>query len=356
MNKSPEPIILTVALVLLALCAAGLALYYPSVEDITGVKTTTPSTQRVTAINADDNKAKLTLWDTPELWTEPSSRNRLFQADEYLFFPGAYPNGDYIKKVNEKTISPSGVLLSWYRKNHLDFTDPGVDREDPDGDGFSNIVEYKNDPIGVRQKTADCDGTKSTNPQDANSHPDYLARLRLAQYETRAFHIQFTGYQQLNGVYVFQLRLKDVPSYNQPPLLKTGDKLGFEGYIIGAFHQSFDDIKDPATGAVVHTDTSTLELDKPDIDLSVSVPFRQEIDSPESTADFVMLMPNDVDKIIKISRGKVFSILPYLPDVSYLVIKAGDSGAVIRDIKTKQDYNILKLDPAEWNEVPVKSP
>ena len=90
--------------------------------------------------------------------------------------------------------------LSWYSKFGLDFTDPNVDREDPDNDGFSNIVEFKNDPVGVRQKASDCDGSKSTNPLDAKDHPSYLARLRLQKYELRAFHIQFKGYQQLNGV------------------------------------------------------------------------------------------------------------------------------------------------------------
>lgn len=356
MKKSPEPIILAVALILLAIGAAVLALYYPTVEAITGVKSTEPPNGHAKALNADDVKAKLAAWTSPVLWTEPPSHNRLFQSDVFIFFPKAYPNGNYIQKLSTDIRSPSGIPLSWYKAHNLDFTDPNVDREDPDGDGFSNIVEFKNDPVGVRQDPFKLDGSKSTDPQDPKSHPEYLARLRLAQYELRPFHIQFTGYQQLNGVYVFQLRLKDVPSYNQPPLLKTGDPLGFEGYTIGAFHQQFEDIKDPATGAVVHTDTSTLELVKPDIGLTVTVPFRKEIDSPESTADFVMLMPNDVDKIIKVSRGKTFSILPYLPDSKFLVISADDKGAVIRDAKTQQEYHILKLDPAEWNEVPVKSP
>ena len=87
--------------------------------------------------------------------------------------------------------------------------------------------------------------------------------------------------------------------------------------------------------------------------MKVILPFRQIINSPESTADFVMLMPDDVDKVIKIARGKVFTILPYLPDQSFLVIDANDNGATIRDTKTKQDYSIPKLDPAEWDEVPV---
>jgi len=358
MSKSPEPIILAVALLLLALGSATLAYMFPSVEEITGVKSTEPKGRRASPLKAEDIQSSLAIWDAPVLWQEPADHQRLLDSDEYLFYPSAYPNEDDIKKVGPDTRSPSGVPLWWYRKYGLDFTDPNVDREDPDNDGFSNIVEFKNDPLGVRQKASDLDGSKSTNPLDAKEHPDYLARLRLQKSETRPFHIQFKGYQQLNGVYIFQLYLNDVPSYNQPPLLKTGDKLGFEGYIIGPFNQVFKPELDPGTRLTSDKDESTLELDKPDIGLKVIVPFRQEIDSPEYTADFVMLMPADVDKVIKVSRGKIFTITPYLPDRSFLVIDANDNGATIRDTKTKQEYSILKLIDAEWGEVPVsaKSP
>lgn len=351
MNKSPEPIILAVALLLLALGSATLAYMFPSVEEITGVKSLEPSGSPAKLLKAEDIASSLAIWNAPVLWQEPANHHRLFQSDEYLFYPSAYPSGDYIKKIDADTRSPSGVPLSWYRKYGLDFTDSNVDREDPDNDGFSNIVEFRNDPVGVRQKASDCDGSKSTSPLDAKDHPGFLARLRLQKYELQPFHIQFKGYQQLNGVYVFQLYLKDVPSYNQPPLKKTGDQLGFEGYTVGAFHQEFQDVLDPGTHLMVNTDISTLELDKPEIGLKVIVPFRKEIDSPESTANFVMLMPADVDKVIKISRGKIFTV-PEMPDNSFLVIEANDGGAIIRDTKTKKEYSILKLDPAEWNEVP----
>jgi hypothetical protein len=352
MTKSIEPIVLAVFLALLAIGTAILAYEYPSVADITGVTTLDPKGHGSKKIDPADVDSSLIAWDTPAMWQEPETHHRLFHSDEYLFYPSAYPDGNYISKITKDTKSPSGVLLSWYRKYNLDFTDPNVDREDPDNDGFSNLAEYKNEPEGVRLKAADCDGTKTTDPLDGKSHPSYLGRLRLQKYETRPFHVQFKGYQQLNGISVFQIYLNDVPSSNQPPLLKTGDKLGFEGYIVGPFHQAFEEQTDPGTGLKSQVDVSTLELDKPDIDLKVSVPFRKIIDSPEATADFVMLMPSEVDKVIKVSRGKVFSA-PYLPDNSYLVIKADDDGAVIRDVKTKEDHHILKLDPAEWDEVPV---
>jgi len=352
MSKSPEPILLAVALFLLALGAATLAYVFPSLEALTGVKSTEPIGDMAKPLVAADIVSSLAVWNSPTLWQEPDDHHRLFDSDEYLFYPSAYPGGDYIKKLDDNTRSPSGVPLSWYKKYGLDFTDANVDREDPDNDGFSNIVEFKNDPVGVRQKASDLNGSKSTNPLDAKSHPDYLARLRLQKSESRPFHIQFKGYNQVNGIYVFQLNLDDVDSRNQPPMKKIGEELGFEGYVIGPFHEIHKPELDPATKLMVDTDESTLELDKPEIDLKVILPYRKTINSPEATADFIMLMPNDVDKVIRISRGKVFTITPYIPDRSYILIDANDNGATIRDTKTNKDYSILKLDPAEWDEVP----
>ena len=99
---------------------------------------------------------------------------------------------------------------------------------------------------------------------------------------------------------------------------------------------------------------------KPDINLKVIVPFRKEIDSPEYTANFVMLMPTEVDKVMKVSRGKILYGSLHVTGHSFLVIEATDTGATIRDTKSKQEYTIPKLiadpnDPAnnEWDEVPA---
>ncbi len=103
----------------------------------------------------------------------------------------------------------------------------------------------------------------------------------LQEFELRPFHIQFKGYNEIGGKYLFQLHLDDVPSPNQPPMKAIGDQLGFEGYIIGPFHQIFKDEEDPTTHSITpNVDESTLELDKPDIDRKVVLPFRKTIDSP----------------------------------------------------------------------------
>lgn len=351
MSKSPEPIILAVALFLLALGAGLLAYFYPPLSQITGITDTNAKGHPGVKMKPEEVEATLAVWTSPVLWKETADHQRLFDSDKYLFYPSAYPSGDYIKKVDKDTRTPSGVLLSWYTSHGFDISDVNIDREDPDGDGFSNITEFKNEEVGTRVKALDCDGTKSTNPNDAKDHPSYLSRLRLQKYDLKPFHIQFKGYNQVGGDYVFQLHLDDVPSFNQPSMKKTGDDLGFGNYKIGAFHQVFKDETDPATGAVVNTDESVLELIQTDINKIVELQFRKIINSPDSTANFVMLMPADADKVIRVPVGKILTI-PEITDASYKLFSVDENGATIHDAKTDKEYHIPKLDSAEWDEVP----
>src|ERR1700753_3842201 len=111
MTKSPEPIILAIALLVLAIGAATLAYMFPSVQDITGVPSTQPNGHNATPLKADDLTASLAIWNTPQLWQEPEDHNRLFISDKYLFYPSLYPAGDYIAKVGKDTRSPDQIPL-----------------------------------------------------------------------------------------------------------------------------------------------------------------------------------------------------------------------------------------------------
>jgi len=347
MNKKPEPIILAVVLLILALVAGGLAYTFPTLVDITGVPNTTPQGNKAEPLVEDQLDAQLAPWSSPANW--PEVTHRLFVSDEYLFYPDLYPSGPYIQKNGKNARTPGGVLISWYRKYGINFIDPNVDREDPDHDGFSNIVEFKN---GAKN-AFDCDGSNSCNPLDPLSHPTYLSRLRLQKFETRPFHMEFRGYEQLNGVYEFEIRLTDVEDSAQPGLKKTGDDLGYEGYKIGAFHQKTMSQTDPATGLTEQVDESTLDLIKPSIGFTITLTLNKETDSPESTADFVCLMPTEVDKVIKVPRGKTFTP-PFMNGSVFLVISADANGAKIRDA-TNHDFDVPILDPKEMDEMPIEN-
>jgi hypothetical protein len=348
MKKSPEPIILAVALALLALVAAGLAYTFPSIGDLTGVTSTNPTGRTPVVLKSDQLAASLADLATPVLWKTPDTNHRLFISDGFLFYASLYPNGNYIQKNDGTARTPGGVLISWYQKYGLNFQDPNIDREDPDNDGFSNKTEFVNEAAKADQY----DGANSTSPLDPKSHPSYLSRLRLDKFDVRPFHIQFVGVVELNGEKVFQIALADVAPTAQPSLKHTGDKLGYENYVVGPYTEKIVQKEDPGTHSMVTVDESTLELDKPDIGFKILLPLRQVVDSPESTANFVMLMPSEVDKVIKVPRGKTFT-LPFVPGSEYLVIDIKDQGATIRDTKTKQDVTVPKLDPQEWNDVPV---
>ena len=349
MKPSPAQIVLTVFLVLLALGAAGMAYIFPAtVEDATTVPAMTSKQTNPTKVKVDELQAKVGALTTPVSWSKPEgNNNQLFISDGFLFYANLYPNGKYLQKDDGSATTPGGVLISWYRQYGLDFTDPNIDREDPDGDGFSNKVEFLNGT----PKGETADGSKSTNPTDAKSHPDFITRMRLQQYESTPFHIQFLGYQKLNGQDVFQIYLKDVSGSQQPGLKKTGDLLGYEDYTVGPFTQNIVEETDPATHLTAKVDRSTLELDKASIGFKIVLVFRQEVDSPESTADFVMLMPGENGKSYKVARGKTFKP-PYL-SAEYLLLQVRDDGATIRDVATKQEYTVPKLDVAEWDDVPL---
>ena len=70
-----------------------------------------------------------------------------------------------------------------------------------------------------------------------------------------------------------------------------------------------------------------------------------------------MLMPADADKVLKVSVGKIL-VVPNLKgdEAKFRVMDVQDDGAKIRNLKTNQDYHILKLIPTDWDDMPVTVP
>jgi hypothetical protein len=156
----------------------------------------------------------------------------------------------------------------------------------------------------------------------------------------------------LEGKNVFQIAISDLAPQDQPPLKKAGDALGYEDWVVGAYTPKMVQEKDVSTSLVNTVDRSVLEIDRPAIGQKVDLPLQQTIVAPDSTANFVMLMPSQLNQVIKTPMGKTF-VLPLAPAPNeYLVIDVTDKGAVIRNTKTNEQVDVPKLDPNEWNDVP----
>jgi hypothetical protein len=116
----------------------------------------------------------------PANWTPAETAGTLFVSKKYVIKDG-------------KLMSPKGSMFNppvpndWLEKYRLDPLNANVLAEDPDKDGFSNLLEY----LGNDVKDG---GNDSTDPNDAKSHPPYHTRLRLAQIVKISFRLRMMSY------------------------------------------------------------------------------------------------------------------------------------------------------------------
>ncbi len=78
----------------------------------------------------------------------------------------------------------------------------------------------------------------------------------------KSVHILFFGYQQLNGEMFFQLHVDELAPTDQPPLVKSGARLNFGPYQVGAFHEVAPPIVNPG-GNRGMVNLSTLQNHQP---------------------------------------------------------------------------------------------
>lgn len=329
MDKSWEKIVLSVSLVLLTAAAVALALLFPAKQEIgsSGNKEV-QSGPKVNKIDSKIIEPFTQGWNKPPTWDAQS--NLLFISDSYLY-----------DRKEEKIIAASkgtvidGIPLQWLMENNINIKSSTVGLDDPDGDGFSNKLEYDS----------------KTDPRDPASHPPFFGRLRLKSFDLIPFRLKFQSYNELEGAKVFQINLLDV-KVRPSRLVKIGDQL--EGYVVTKFKQNVFKRVNPNTGIEEELDESTLTIEKPDIGFSIDLILNKTIDSPESTARFIMLLPGKTDREIIVQRGKEFEI-PEEPGVKYLLLRADANGARIRVVSSKEEREVPKVSSQDLSEVPVPS-
>jgi hypothetical protein len=319
MKGAWDKIALAVVLLLVVVAATALALLAPTAAEITGVDLAPKGGTAPKSV--DDAALKKLVKSAQEAveWKAPPTKE-LFVGPEILFDP----NTGELSNPDKFTFN--GIPIPWLRQYNISITG-NVAFEDQDKDGFSNVVEFN----------------AKTNPADPESHPPFLTRLRMAEFEVKVFKLRFQNVNDLEGKKQFTVR-DNTEKKNY--FVYMGDKV--KEFVVKDFRFKMVKETNVATGVTSEVDRSELDLFDERISSTVTLIRDKDVESPDSTANLIMLLPGETEKVTRVKQGNDFEIRGN----TYRLLAADASGARIRDMKTNAEIKIEKLKPEEKAEVP----
>lgn len=269
---------------------------------------------KVEPVDAAEIAAAAQTLKEPPQWTLNPGEGSLFVGRQILLV-----DGQPVDPRDAETPIYPPVPNSWILDNGLDIQDPSVLSNDPDGDGFSNLEEF----------------TAKTDPMNAESHPDFVAKLRLVKFIKKPFRLLFPAYDgnplDPSGL-TFQINTLDV---NQPTqFLKLGDKISGTKFKIEHF-----EYKTTVTSNGVTRDISELTIKNVETGEQIVLVLEKVTDSPDSYA----LLKNLLDgKEFQVKKGRTFKLLPQ--NVEFKLIDISENNAVIEEVKTGKQITVPKLE------------
>lgn len=214
----------------------------------------------------------------------------------------------------DKPLHPP-IPNAWLIQYNLDYADSAVKEQDPDADGFSNLEEY----------------LAGTNPTDKTSTPPYYTKLRLEKYTAIPFRLIFTS--SPDDGQTFTINSKDLKSRTQ--FLHIGDAIRGSPYKIVSFEKKFIVEND------IEKNVSELTIKNMETGESMILVMNKEANDPTSYAEFFYQLDGSRQKV---KKGDEFTLAPET-DRKYKLIDISDSGAVIQDVESGEQFKIPKLNP-----------
>jgi len=246
----------------------------------------------------------------PAKWVIKDTEGSLFVSTPYI----VDSNGNLLAVSESSEPLHPPVPNKWLMEHHLDILDNNVLSEDPDGDGFTNLDEWKG---------AKGDGSDATDPLDKNSHPPYYTKLRLIQYIKQPFRLllaAWDGDPAKPDTLSFQINTVDV---NQPTqFVKIGDTIAGTKFKVIKFEKKEE--FDPAIQ--INKDVSELTVQHIERGDNVTLVLGQVANSPDSYALFRYLWNNTQ---FQVQKNREFALLPDA-NLRYKLIDIADDHALIQ--------------------------
>ncbi len=254
------------------------------------------------------NQARETLTN-PAKWKKQDKP--VFVAVQYVLRktgvlePFGNESGDYVP----------GIPNKWFIDNGLDLLAPDIAEQDPDADRFNNREEYAG-------------GVNSTNPNDANSHPPFSNKLRLAKYIQIPFRLIFKA----RDGEIMQINTVDLRQPSQ--FLKVGDRIGGTLFEITKLEK-----KEGVDSLGTKTDVSEATIRNVDTKAEIILVLGVIANSPDTYALFKYLYD---DSEFKVKRDGEFHLKPD-DKTTYKLIDITNNEAVITIPATGAKITVPKL-------------
>jgi hypothetical protein len=210
----------------------------------------------------------------PVQWTA-SGRSGLFVPEKHFIGANGQPTTLQTTEVHPP------VPNEWLDKFSLPIADADVLTQDPDADGFTNLEEWEN----------------HTAPTDKNSHPAFIAKLKLKSFAQEPFRLVFASWVDDT----FALNTSDLKAPTQ--FLKIGDSIRGTKFKIVKFTEKYEPNK-----YGTNVDLSELTLENRETHEQLNLVKEKIMISPESVANFVYTWGERREFAVK--KDQEFSLKP----------------------------------------------
>ena len=228
----------------------------------------------------------------PAQWTF-SGRSGLFVPEKHFIDANGLPTTLQTTEVHPP------VPNEWLEEFGLPIADGDVLTQDPDADGFSNLEEWQN----------------HTKPIDQNSHPAFIAKLKMKSFVQEPFRLVFASWVDDT----FAINTNDLKEPTQ--FLRLGDSIRGTKFQLLKFTE-----KHAANKYGTKIDVSELTLENRETRERVNLVKEKIMISPESVAKFVYAWSGRREFAVK--KDQEFSLKPE-EQIKYKLVDVQPAKAVI---------------------------
>lgn len=263
-------------------------------ENFSALQTAPPPKPALPPPQAVEMEQAMEKLRQPAQWTF-SARSGLFVPEKHFIGANGLP-----ATLQTTEVHPP-VPNEWLEQFGLPIADADVLSQDPDADGFNNLEEWQN----------------HTNPTDKNSHPTFIAKLKMKSFAQEPFRLVFASWVDDT----FALNTSDLKEPTQ--FLKIGDSIRGTKFKIVKFSEKHDTNK-----YGTNIDVSELILENQETHEQLSLVKEKIMTSPESVANFIYLWGERREFAVK--KDQEFSLKPE-EQIKYKLVDVQPGRAVIVD-------------------------